>query len=64
MSIFIDEDTPVSPMEWDKDASFSHNLDKINSLFYDLVLRNKIVEDKPEIAKVAKRLCKANWRHA
>ena len=59
MSIFMDENTPIGALQWDKEADFSENLEKFNSLFYDLMLRNDIVTDKPELAKVAEDFVKS-----
>lgn len=54
MSIFVDEDSPMYELQWDKTTGLSKNLEKFNTLYYDLMLRNDVVTDKPEITKLTK----------
>lgn len=55
MSIFVDESVKPKSVKWDTDADFSTNLKKIQLLFFDLRLRNKVVTDKPEYNEVAEK---------
>lgn len=55
MSIFIDESVKPKPLKWDTDLDLAHNLKRTSLLFFDLLLRDKIVEDKSEYAELAKK---------
>jgi len=54
MSIFCDESENPRAVVWNTADPFQTNLKQFKSLFYDLIMRDKLVEDKAEFADVAK----------